>query len=165
MTRPDQRLAGVVNLVRKYHPAVVVDTRDGLGEREGDALERVVVVVQDDDAPGVADARAAAPGRPLLRRSDRDAHDGSKVSITASAITRRGRPETWLARRRRANASASESFSFSIRSPLARSIALRAASASESESASARTACSSSWRALAVSIAGITSCSRNGFTR
>ena len=65
-------------------------------------------------------------------------HEGSKVSITASAITRSGRPETWLALRSRANASASESFSFSIRSPFARSIALRATSASESESASAR---------------------------
>ena len=53
--------------------------------------------------------------------------------MTASAITRIGRPETWLALRSRAKAASSESDCFSIRIPFARSIAFRAASASASD--------------------------------
>ena len=60
----------------------------------------------------------------------------SNVAITASAITRSGRPVAWLALRRRANATSSVSPSFSIRRPFARSITFRAASASASDSAS-----------------------------
>src|SRR5581483_9101535 len=59
MPRPDERLAGVVDLVRERHALVVVDAGDRLRQRERDALERVVVVVQDDDAPRAAEARAA----------------------------------------------------------------------------------------------------------
>src|SRR5581483_6869341 len=101
MTRPDDRLAGRVDAVRERHAAVVVDTGNRLGEREGDALEGVVVVVSDDDAPGPARAGAAAAAQALLRRCERRGHDGSSVAITASAITFSGRPDTWLARRRR----------------------------------------------------------------
>src|SRR5262249_28557836 len=134
VARPDDRLPGVVDRVREPHPLVVVDAGDGLGERERDAFERVVVVVKDDHAPGAARARPSPPRSPLLRRSQ--GRHTSKVAITASAITRNGRPETWLAFRRRAKASASLSFSRSIRRPFARSITFRSASACESESAS-----------------------------
>ena len=58
------------------------------------------------------------------------------MSTTASAITRSGRPETWLAFRNRAKASCSDRPSFAISKPFARSIAFRAASASASDSAS-----------------------------
>src|SRR5579862_7595732 len=60
MTGPDDRPAGVVDAVRERHPARVVDAGDRLCERERDTLERVVVVVQDDHAPGIADTGAAA---------------------------------------------------------------------------------------------------------
>src|SRR5581483_7240610 len=164
MARPDDRLPGRVDPVRQRHALVVVDAGDGLGERERDALERVVVVVQDDDAPRVSGAGAAASARALARRCDRVRH-GSSVAITASAITLSGRPDTWLALRSRSKASFSLRPSFSINRPFARSIALRAARASASESASSRTASSSACRARAVSIAGTRSCSRNGLTR
>ncbi len=62
MARPDDRLAGAVNLVRKLEPAVERHAGDGARERERDAVERVVVVVQDDDFPGVA--RPAPVRRP-----------------------------------------------------------------------------------------------------
>src|SRR5205807_8207995 len=118
--------------------------RNHLRERERDAFERVVVVVPDDHAPGVAGARAGAAARALPRRRERLGHSGPRVAITASAITFSGLPETWLAFRSRAKAAGSERPSFSISSPLARSIALREASASASDSASSRTAASSS---------------------
>ena len=142
---PDQTIACPVVwiLVRERHALVVVDARDGRRERERDAVERVVVVVRTI-------TRQASPvPEPVLRRSRSrggvsvDRHCASNVAITASAITRSGRPETWLALRSRANASASERLSFSISRPFARSIALRATSASASESASARTSSSS----------------------
>src|SRR5207248_10900891 len=123
-------LSRVVDAIRERHAAVVVHARNCLGEREGDALERVVAVVQDDHAPGVADAGAGTAARTFLRRCERRRHDGSSVSITASAITLSGLPETWLALRSRANASPSERPSFSISRPFARSIAFLAASAS-----------------------------------
>src|SRR3954470_3675809 len=68
MPRPDDRLAARVDLVRERHAAVVVDARNRLRERERDAFEGVVVVVQHDHAPrsaepapvGATDARACA---------------------------------------------------------------------------------------------------------
>src|SRR5262249_37159106 len=140
--RPDHSLPRVVDRVREPHPLVVVDAGNRLRERERDAFEGVVVVVEDDHAPGAAGARPSTPRSPLLRRSQ--GRHASKVAITASAITRNGRPETWLALRRRAKASASLSFSRSISRPFARSITFRSVSACASESASARTASSSS---------------------
>ena len=77
-----------------------------------------------------------------------------KVAMSASATTRIGRPDTWLARRSRANASSSVSPSRAIRRPFARSTTLRVSSASESDSASSRSAWSSAWRARAAWIAG-----------
>src|SRR4051794_13960738 len=50
---PDERLPGRVDLVRERHALVVVDPRDRLRERKGDAFEGVVVVVEDDHAPRV----------------------------------------------------------------------------------------------------------------
>ena len=104
-------------------------------------MKGVVVVVQHDHPP--RRRRCRRPGRThaaaLGRRGGRR-HDGSSVSMTASAITRSGRPETWLAFRSRANASASLRAVLHHQRPFARSIALRATSASESESASARAA-------------------------
>src|SRR5581483_3552953 len=90
-----------------------------------------------------------------------DHRGGASVAISASATTRSGFPDTWLALRRRAYASCSLSPSRSISRPLARSIALRAASASTSESTSCRSSTSCAWRARAVSIAGSRSVSRN----
>src|SRR5262249_3498638 len=118
--RPDDRLAGRVDLGRERHALVVVDARDRGGEREGDAVEGVVVVVQDDDPPGVAGARARVLPLALDGRCERRRHCASNVAMTASAMTTSGRPDTWLALRRRAKASASVSFSFSISRPLAR---------------------------------------------
>ena len=69
--RPDHRLPVVVDLVRELHPPVVVDAGDRLRERERDALERVVVVVQDDHAPRVAGAGAPALRDALPRWGDR----------------------------------------------------------------------------------------------
>ena len=42
--------------------------------RERDALERVVVVVEDDDVPRPAEAGALAAVEPLARRSECRAH-------------------------------------------------------------------------------------------
>src|SRR5689334_24622477 len=94
---PDDGLARVVDAVREGHAAVVVDAGDRLCKRERDALEGVVVVVEDDHAPGAAGAGAGVSARAFLRGRDRRRHDGASVSMTASAITRSGRPETWLA--------------------------------------------------------------------
>src|SRR3954447_873655 len=94
MAGPHERLPARVDLVRERHPLVVVDAGDGLGERERDALERVVVVVEHDHAPRVARPGAAGAARAQLRRSQRLRHDGSRVAITASAITFSGRPDT-----------------------------------------------------------------------
>src|SRR4051812_26150935 len=165
VARPYDRLALGVDRVRERHALRVVDAGNRLRERERDALERVVIVVQDDHPPRAAGAGAAAGARAFLRGCERRAHSGASVAITASAITFNGRCATWLALRSRSNASLSDRPSFSISSPLARSIALRAASASASESTSSRTAASSACRARAVSIAGTRSCSRNGLTR
>src|SRR5205085_4032256 len=110
MPRPDDRLPRVVDRGREAHPLVVVDAGNRLCEGERDALERVVVVVQHDHAPGAAGTRALPARNTLLGRSQR-AHSEAKVAITASAITRNGRPETWLALRSRAKASASLSLS------------------------------------------------------
>ena len=116
---------------------------------------------RDDERGHVVFASAESPS-PFRGRG---AYVASNVAIRASATTFSGLPESWLARRRRSNASCSVRPSFAMSTPFARSIALRAASASASDSASARSACSSSWRARAVWIAGSRSCSRNGLTR
>src|SRR5206468_5103550 len=131
VARPHDRLPRRVNPVREPHADVEVDARNRARERERHTVEGVVVVVQDDHAPSVARAGAGAAADSFARWREGCQVGVSKVVITASAITRSGRPDTWLALRNRANASASVSFSFSIRRPFARSITLRAASASE----------------------------------
>src|SRR3954452_23930757 len=68
MPRPDDRAAAVVDLVGDAKAALVGDVRDGRRERGGDALEGVVVVVQDDDVPRGAESRAGAVVDPLFRR-------------------------------------------------------------------------------------------------
>src|SRR5437763_8280711 len=85
MAGPDEGLTARVDPVRERHASVVIDTGDGLSEREGDAFEGVVVVVEHDHAPGVAGARAARAARAQLGRRHRVRHDGSSVAITASA--------------------------------------------------------------------------------
>src|SRR3954452_20385967 len=83
--RPDDGLTGRVDLRRERHALVVVDARDRGGERERDAVEGVVVVVQDDHAPRVARAGARALALALARRRQRDAH---AAALTASRRSR-----------------------------------------------------------------------------
>jgi long-chain acyl-CoA synthetase len=54
---------------RELEAALEADAGDDARERERDALEGVVVVVEDDHPPGVARSPAAARARPLLGRS------------------------------------------------------------------------------------------------
>src|SRR6185436_5240414 len=65
---PDDRAPGVVDLVR--HPVPVVDrqARDHTRKRGGDVVERVVVVVENDDPPGPVGSGAWPAGARLLDR-------------------------------------------------------------------------------------------------
>src|SRR5439155_1615048 len=66
MPGPDDRLSGGVDAVRERHSVVVGDTGNHRRERKRDALERVVVVVQDDHVPRPAETRAFAGVEALL---------------------------------------------------------------------------------------------------
>ena len=55
---PHDRLAGVVDLVRDPVALLERHPRYDPGQRGGDAVEGVVVVVQDDHPPGVAEPLA-----------------------------------------------------------------------------------------------------------
>src|SRR3954447_659701 len=68
--RPDDRLARVVDLVRDPVAVVDADPRDHPGQGVGHAVEGVVVVVEHDHAPGVAQAAA---GLAHARELDRPA--------------------------------------------------------------------------------------------
>ena len=56
----DDRLAAEWITFGDLHPALDADPRDEAGERAGDVIERVVVVVADDHPPGAAEAGSGA---------------------------------------------------------------------------------------------------------
>jgi DNA-binding IclR family transcriptional regulator len=60
LAAPNPRASARVDAVGERHPAPEVDARDVAGERRGDVVERVVVVVQDDHVAGGAPARLVA---------------------------------------------------------------------------------------------------------
>src|SRR3970282_262041 len=64
LPRPDDGPARVVDPVRELHSPVVADAGEHAGEGERDPLKRVVVVVQDDDAPRVPATRPGASRTP-----------------------------------------------------------------------------------------------------
>src|SRR5262249_46222855 len=112
MPRPDDRATGVVDLVCHSQASLVGDVRDGRRERSCDALEGVVVVVEDDHVPRGAEAGARAPVGALLRRrrhdrivvasgSCRPSRSTSKPSVHASPRSaNRSRSSTAPAARR-----------------------------------------------------------------
>src|SRR2546429_387982 len=75
--RPHHCLTGGVNLVRERHAAVVIDAGDRLREREGNTLERVVVVVENDHPPRVAGTGAGVAACPFPGRCHRARHNGA----------------------------------------------------------------------------------------
>src|SRR5436305_710106 len=66
MAAPDDGLAGVVDAVGERVTGRDGDPRDRAGQREGDVVERVVVVVADDHTPGATQPAVGTGGpRPL----------------------------------------------------------------------------------------------------
>jgi hypothetical protein len=57
-----------VDSLSQLHAAVIARPRDDRRERRGDALERVVVVVEDDHLPGVAETSAGTGVATFLGR-------------------------------------------------------------------------------------------------
>ena len=85
---PDERLAAVVDLVREGHAALEVDAGQHGGERERNAVERVVVVVEHDHATRVAGPTPGTPcplALPRGRQRGHHAHD-SLVFVAALAL-------------------------------------------------------------------------------
>lgn len=62
---PDDRTTLAVDAVRERHPLIVGGARQHLAQGERDALERVVVVVQDDDVPRRPEPGSRPSPRPL----------------------------------------------------------------------------------------------------
>jgi cysteine desulfurase family protein (TIGR01976 family) len=85
---PDDRLTRAVDPVRELHAAVEVDAGDDGSERERDAVEGVVVVVENDHAPRIAGAAArTARTRTYTRRRDgRRAHRPHDSLALVSAL-------------------------------------------------------------------------------
>src|SRR5579863_8711957 len=67
---PHDRLPRAVDSGGEAHARVEVHAGQDGRERERDTVERVVVVVQDDHAPGAPEAVAVAAVETLLRRCE-----------------------------------------------------------------------------------------------
>src|SRR4051794_16698065 len=89
MPAPDEGLAGVVDAVGERVSGRDVDPGDRAGQRDGDMVEGVVVVVADDHTPGAAQPALGSGGpRPLdgLRHASR--YSGSSTARGPSTAAR-----------------------------------------------------------------------------
>src|SRR5262245_29295573 len=86
--RPDDRHPGVVDLIRKAVALIETDSRDHAGQRAGDVVEGVVVVVADDHAPVPAQPRSRTRAARLLdrrRHRRRRCYEGLGTLTTTSS--------------------------------------------------------------------------------
>src|SRR3954463_752029 len=74
-----------MDAVREAHALLVAHPRQHRREREGDALERVVAVIQDDDVPRPSEARAVADIEVFTRGSE-SRHADSVRGMSAVAL-------------------------------------------------------------------------------